>query len=69
MIFLAKEDDPHVPMPHDDLYEFILSRVSYDSKNVNQYGKWLVDLCVDNQMCILNGLTLGDFVANSHVIH
>ena len=49
-------------MPYDDLYEFILPRASYDSKNVNQYGKWLVDLCIDNQMYILNGRTLGDFV-------
>ena len=59
--FLEKEDDTHVPMPHDDLYEFILPRVSYDRKNVNQYGKWLIDLCIDNQMYILNGRTLGDF--------
>ena len=59
--FLEREDEPHVPMPHDDLYEFILPRASYDSKNVNQFGKWLVDLCIDNQMYILNGCTLGDF--------
>ena len=58
---LPKEDEPHVPMPHDDFYEFILPRVSHDSKNVNQYGRWLVDLCIDNQMYILNGRTLGDF--------
>lgn len=58
--FLAKEDEPHLPMPHDGLYEFILPRVSHDRKNVNQYGKWLVDLCIDNQMYILNGRTLGD---------
>ena len=44
-------------MPHDGLYDFILPRVSYDRQNVNQYGKWLVDLCFD----ILNGRTLGDF--------
>ena len=48
-------------MPHDDLFEFILPRVSFDIKNVNQYGKWLVDLCIDNQLYILNGRTLGDF--------
>ena len=59
--FLAKEDELHVPMPHDNLYEFILPRVSFDRKNVNQYGKWLGDLCIDNQMYILNGHTFGDF--------
>ena len=59
--FLEKEDDTHVPLPHYDLYEFILPRVSYDRKNVNQYGIWLIDLCIDNQMYILNGRTLRDF--------
>ena len=29
---------------------------------LNQYGKWLVDLCTDNQMYIVNGRTLGDFI-------
>ena len=51
----------HIYLPHDGLYEFILPWVSYDRKNVNQYGKWLGDLCIDNQMYILNGRTLGDF--------
>ena len=59
--FVSKEEEPHIPMPHDDLYEFILPRASFDRKNVNQYGKWLVDLCIDNQLYILNGRTLGDF--------
>ena len=59
--FLAKEDEPYLSMPHDGLYDFILLRVSYDRKNVNQYGKWLVDLCIDIQMYVLNGRILGDF--------
>ena len=58
--FVAKEDEPYIPMPHDDLFEFILPRVTFDY-NVNHYGKWLLDLCIDNQMYILNGRTLGDF--------
>ena len=28
---------------------------------MNQHGKWLLDLCTDNQMYILNGRTLGNF--------
>ena len=57
--FLAKEDEPYLSMPHDGLYEFILLSMSdhclsfyfsHDRKNVNQYGKWIVDLCIDNQM-------------------
>ena len=27
---------------------------------VNQYGRWPIDLCADNQLYILNGRTLGD---------
>ena len=57
---LEKEDEPHIPLPHDDTYVFILPRVSCDSA-VNQHGKWILDLCTDNQMYILNGHTIGDF--------
>ena len=39
----------------------ILPRVSCDSKTINQYGKWLVDLCTDNQIYIVHRRTLGDF--------
>ena len=54
-----KEDDPHLPVPHDGTYEFILPRASNDSKTINQYGKWLVDICTDNKIYIINGPTLG----------
>ena len=57
---LEKEDEPHVPLPNDGKYEFVLPRVSCDYKTTNQYGKWLTDLCSDNQLYILNGRTLGD---------
>lgn len=58
---LEKEDEPYIPLPHDGSYEFILPRSSCDNKTLNQHGKWLMDLCTDNQMYILNGRTLGDF--------
>ena len=32
ILLLPKEDEPHLPMPHDDFYEFILPRVSHGSK-------------------------------------
>ena len=32
---------------------------------VNQYGRWLIDLCVDNQLYILNGRSLGDLTCKS----
>ena len=60
--YIEKEDEPHLPLPHDDNYKFILSRVSCDSKTVNQYGKLLVDLCTNNQMYIVNGCTLGGYL-------
>ena len=58
--FLRKEDDTYLSMPHDDTFEFILPRVSHDSKTTNQYGKLLIDLCMNNQLYILNGRTLED---------
>ena len=50
-------------MPNDGNYEFILPRTTCDNKTTNQYGKWLIDLCSDNQMYILNGCALGDFMS------
>lgn len=58
--FLGKEEDPHLPLSQEETFEFILLRVSHDSKTINQHGKWLVDICIDNQMYLLNGRTLGD---------
>lgn len=58
---IEKEEEPHLPIPNDGNYEFILPRISRDNITTNQYGKWLIDLCSDNQMYIVNGRTLGDF--------
>ena len=46
---LVKENDPHLPMPNDNVREYILPRATSDSY-VNKYGKWLIDLCADNQL-------------------
>ena len=46
---------------HEYVHEYILPRVTSDSY-VNKYGKWLIDLCADNQLYILNGRTLGDLM-------
>lgn len=58
--FLVKENDLYLPMPYDDTFEFIHPRVSHDSNTINQYGKWLIDVCMDNQLYVLNGRTFGD---------
>ena len=34
--YIEKEDEPHLPLPHDGNYEFILPLVSCDSKTVNR---------------------------------
>ena len=69
---LQKEHDPFLPLPNDDIYESILSilsRVSSDRTVVNQYGNWLIDLCVDNQLYIFNGRTLGDLATSDVALH
>ena len=53
-----KEDDPHLPVPLDNTFETILPRVSHDNCTINQSGRWLIDVCVDNQLYMLNGRTL-----------
>lgn len=57
---MQKESEPHLPIPNDNIFETVFPRVSYDNVVVNQCGRWLIDVCVDNQMYILNGRTLGD---------
>ena len=48
---LKKKNEQHFPIPNDNVYEYILLRVSADTY-VNQYGRWRIDLCVDNQFNI-----------------
>ena len=57
---IQKEEEPYLPTPPDDTFEIVLPRVSHDKSVVNQSGRWLIDRCVDNQLYILNGRTLGD---------
>ena len=56
-----KEDHPHLSVPLDNTFEISLPRVSHDNCTINQSGRWLIDVCVDNQLYMLNGRTLGDF--------
>ena len=57
---IHKDDESYIPTPHDNTFDVILPRVSCDHSVVNQSGRWLIDRCVDNQLYILNGRTLGD---------
>ena len=59
---MQKEEDRHLPTPHDDAFDIILPRVCFDNNVVNQSGRWLLDRCIDNQLYILNGRTLGDLI-------
>ena len=57
---IPKEEELYLPTPPDYTFEIVLPRVSHDKSVVNQSGRWLIDRCVDNQLYILNGRTLGD---------
>ena len=57
---IQKKEDPCIPTPHDDTFDIILPRVSQDNSVVNQSGRWLIEQCVDNQLYVLNGRTVGD---------
>ena len=50
--FIQNDEDEYTPLPNDLSHEFILPRVSCDKKPVNQHGRWLLDLCSDNQLYI-----------------
>ena len=56
-----KEDDPHLPVPLDNTFETILPCVSHDNCTTNQSGRWLIDVCIDNQLYMFNSRTVGDF--------
>ena len=45
---IQKEEDPYIPIPHDDTFDIILPRNSQDNSVVNQSGRWLIEQCVDN---------------------
>ena len=53
-----------------DTFDVLLPCVSSDYSIVNQSGRWLIDRCVDNQLYVLNGRTLGDltgqFTCHTH---
>ena len=59
---VEKEEELHLPTPQDDVFETIYPRVSCDKSVVNQTGRWLLEKCIDNQLFILNGRTLGDLI-------
>ena len=57
---VEKEEEHHLPLPKNDIFETIFPRVSCDKSYVNQTGRWLIEQCVDNQLFVLNVRTLGD---------
>ena len=67
---MQSDDEPYLPTPRADTFDVILPRVSSDYSVVNQSGRWLIDSCVDNQLYVLNGRTLGDltgqFTCHTH---
>lgn len=51
---------PDIYVPDD----FHINRRNMDMKSINNYGKWLTDLCMSANLCILNGRTLGDLLGH-----
>ena len=58
--YIAHDSDSnHYPLPDNYNCELTSKRTSMDN-TVNKYGRKLASICLDNNMHILNGRTLGD---------
>ncbi len=59
--YIENDDITHSPVPSS--YEpdsFAKKRFSLDRDYYNDYGKWLIDLCISARLAIVNGRCLGD---------
>ena len=58
--FIAENENDFIPMPDDIVQNNIRKRNSQDRK-CNNYKPPFLDFLINNNICILNGRTLGDF--------
>ena len=59
--FVINDDKGHIPVPKTyDVDSFSVKRHTQDSLYYNEYGRWLIDLCISAKFAILNGRCLGD---------
>ena len=55
-------------LPHDYLYDNVHQRCSMD-KLIQKNGRRIIDICIDNNLHILNGRTLGDLQGKFTCFH
>ncbi len=59
--FVINDDNSHIPVPKSyDVDTFSVKRHTQDSLYYNEYGRWLIDLCISARLALLNGRCLGD---------
>ena len=61
--FNVTDDDKYTPVPeqyNSDEHESFYNRENKDIFSVNEYGKKLLELCIETELRILNGRMLGD---------
>ena len=61
--FNVTDDDKYTPVPeqyNSDEHESLYNRENEDICSVNEYGKKLLELCIETELRILNGRMLGD---------
>ena len=61
--FNVTDDDKYTPVPeqyNSDEHESLYNRENEDVCSVNEYGKKLLELCIETELRILNGRMLGD---------
>ena len=61
--FNVIDDDKYTPVPeqyNSDEHESLYNRENEDICSVNEYGKKLLELCIETELRILNGRMLGD---------
>ena len=53
-------ENNYYQLPTDYQFDKATERLSMDEKRVNKSGRRLISACIDNNICVLNGRTLGD---------
>ena len=60
--YIEYDDVMYSPVPSDYLPDNVNNRISMDSSknSINNFGRCLIDLCIQSSLVILNGRTMGD---------
>ncbi len=58
----SDSNDPHIPLPISYTLDNAINRRNNLDTLTNNYGKCLIDLCIGNNLCIINGRVNGDLL-------